>query len=94
MNLKKSLRNLGKGDNMATLSPKDLAEAWDSDPKTVRRFLRSLASDRPGKGGRWIIEAEDLKALQESWNDWNSSRAVIFSFADAEAESYDEEFNG
>ena len=79
---------------MATLSPKDLAEAWDSDPKTVRRFLRSLASDRPGKGGRWTIQEDDVPALTEAFEDWNSSRVTIFTFADAEAESYDEEFNG
>lgn len=52
-----------------TISPKDFADLVGSDPKTVRRFLRSLTTDRANKGGRWEIANDDVEALVTRWNE-------------------------
>lgn len=47
------------------ITPAEFAEAAGTDSKTARRFLRSIipADARPGKGGRWAIDAELLDEL-------------------------------
>lgn len=48
-----------------TITPAIFAEAAGTDSKTARRFLRSIivADQRPGKGGRWAIDASLLDEL-------------------------------
>lgn len=54
------------------MTPKELAIELGTDPKTARKFLRSLTTDRAGKGGRWIIDPADLDALKDRFANWNS----------------------
>lgn len=51
---------------MPTITPAEFAAAAGTDAKTARRFLRSVIVDtdaRPGKGGRWAIDASLLDEL-------------------------------
>lgn len=60
---------------MATITPKEFAQKVDSDPRTVRKFFRSLDSvESPGKGGRYAIEAKQVKSLTTKFNKWNELR--------------------
>lgn len=61
------------------MTPKELAVELDTDPKTVRKFLRSLTADRAGKGGRWVIDAADLEAIKAKFADYNARRAAVFT---------------
>lgn len=70
------------------VSPKDLAEAWGTDPKSVRRFLRGLTPDRVGKGGRWEISTSDVEALTEAWN--GKGQTKRFSMSEEAAHEVDE----
>lgn len=51
---------------MATINIQDLSTALEANPRTVRKFLRSVTpvEDQPGKGGRWQIEKRDLRSLK------------------------------
>ena len=61
----------------ASLSPKELAAALDTDPKIVRKFLRSIIAEdnRPGKGSRWVLSADALPELTNRFNAWKTNRA-------------------
>lgn len=61
-----------------TLTPKEVAQALDTDAKTVRKFLRSrssgIADQAPGKGGRWAIEAKKVRSLKSRFSKWDEAR--------------------
>jgi hypothetical protein len=61
---------------MTTLTPKELATQIGTDPKTVRKFLRSTEGlDRKvGKGHRWSIEAKQVKGLKSRFGKWDAAR--------------------
>lgn len=48
---------------MQTMTPKEIAVELGTDPKTCRRFLRKIANETPGKGGKWSIDAAMLPDL-------------------------------
>jgi hypothetical protein len=48
-------------------TPKALASELGTDPKTFRRFLRSVTDDRAGKGGRWGFTADQVDELKARW---------------------------
>ena len=54
---------------MATINIQDLSTALEANPRTVRKFLRSVTpvEDQPGKGGRWQIEKRDIRGLQKKF---------------------------
>ena len=54
---------------MATINIQDLSTALEANPRTVRKFLRSVTpvEDQPGKGGRWQIEKKDLRSLKKKF---------------------------
>lgn len=66
------------------MTPKELATELGTDPKTTRKFLRSLTTDRAGKGGRWVIEDSDLPILKERFANWNSRSTTTLTIADFE----------
>ena len=68
-----------EGATPATLTPKELASRLNTDPKTIRKFLRSLASERPGKGGRWAIPTDMVPTLETKFADWNARSATVLS---------------
>lgn len=72
---------------MATqLTPADLAERFNSDPKTIRRFLRSLipADNRPGKGRRWVLsdDKKTMDALHARFTAWSNKATKVISLDD------------
>lgn len=71
------------------ISPKDLAEIWGTDPKSVRRFLRANTTNRAGKGGRWEISIDDVEVLTAAYN--GKANAKKFSMADVDAGADDDE---
>lgn len=63
---------------MATLTAKELATELNTDPRTVRKFLRSLSKENetatPGKGSRWAIEKKEVRSLRTKFNKWDADR--------------------
>ncbi|MGH9904835.1 MAG: hypothetical protein ACRD8U_04520 [Pyrinomonadaceae bacterium] len=76
---------------MATLTPKELAKELDTDPRTVRKFLRSKASglnaDAPGKGGRWAIESKKVRGLKGKFSKWMELEVLARNAAKAAADT-------
>jgi len=59
-----------------TLTPKELAVRFNTDPRTLRKFLRSEDGKgmRVGKGQRWAIEAREAKSLKRRFDAWDARR--------------------
>jgi hypothetical protein len=77
---------------MATTStPKEVAQEFGTDAKTLRKFLRSITpiEDRPGKGGRWSLPAtkKQLTTLRKRFDEWETARALAAAEAKAQAEA-------
>lgn len=64
---------------MKTMTPKEIALAWGTTPRTLRKFLRSQAevkgTETPGKGGRWAIEARKVASLKKGFDAWKATQA-------------------
>lgn len=60
---------------MATLTPKELALRFDTDARTVRKFLRS-EDIHAGKGQRHAIEAKTVKSLNRRFNLWIAAKVT------------------
>jgi hypothetical protein len=60
-----------EGEN-ELLSAKEVARMLGTDPRTFRKFMRSIteADDQPGQGGRYAIDPEDVPALQKQFKKW------------------------
>lgn len=58
-----------------TLNIADLATRLDTDPRTARKFLRSItpADAQPGKGSRWSIEAKQVRSLQAQFKKFTAA---------------------
>jgi hypothetical protein len=61
-------------DNVIT--PKDLAERCNTDPKTMRRFMRSLTDQRANKGGRWVLTSDVADEIVRRFAERHTSGAV------------------
>jgi hypothetical protein len=59
---------------MKMTTPTELAEELETDPRTVRKFLRSLTpkEKQPGRGHRWEIPANkrSLTRLSKQFEAW------------------------
>lgn len=59
---------------MNTVTATELAESFDSDPKTVRKFLRQMTvkEQQPGRGHRWAIPGgkRDITRLKKQFESW------------------------
>lgn len=62
----------------STITPRDLAIMCETDPKTMRRFMRNMTDARVGKGGRWDIASQDVDAIITAFKARKSSGAVTF----------------
>ncbi len=62
----------------ADITPTELAKLCDTDPKTMRRFMRSHTDVRVGRGGRWEISADDAARLVASFKSRSTSRVARF----------------
>lgn len=67
--------------HMATLTTKEAAEKLGTEPRTLRKFLRSdtvenggkVGEDTPGKGGRYSLEAKEFRSLQKRFEAWSEA---------------------
>ncbi len=57
---------------MAQLSTKELADELGTDPKTLRKFLRTEESgvNPVGQGRRYAIEKRQLRSIQKRYAQW------------------------
>lgn len=90
----RSTRSHEKGINdMATLTPKEIAQRFDTDARTLRKFLRHEAkvnsTETPGKGSRWAIESKSVRSLQRRFNAWNAARTPQSTESTDEVETPD-----
>lgn len=58
------------------LNTNEVAERLETDPRTLRRFLRSDASpiEPVGKGKRYVLDNRTLKLVQKSYAVWAASK--------------------
>jgi len=54
---------------MATITVADLATDLNTDPRTARKFLRTITprDEQPGKGSRWSIEKRQVASLRKKF---------------------------
>lgn len=59
---------------MNTTTPSELAQELHTDPKVVRKFLRSMTpkDQQPGRGHRWAVPAgkRDMNRLRKQFDEW------------------------
>lgn len=57
---------------------KEVAIELDTDPRTLRKFMRSDASPIPavGKGSRYEIARRDLRTIKSKFAKWNADRTT------------------
>lgn len=74
---------------MATITPKELALALDTDARTVRKFLRSTQGldMKVGKGHRWAIEAKQVRSLKARFSKWVEATNATTDADDAPADN-------
>lgn len=60
------------------ITPKDLAKEIGIDQKSLRRIMRSMATETPGQGGRWEIDAEFADALRNRVSRSHNRKVVKF----------------
>lgn len=76
-----------------TMTTADLADALDTDPRTLRKFLRSSASPvaSVGKGKRYTLPATKaaLTDFGKKFNAWNAAQAEAKKIATAPAPTDD-----
>jgi hypothetical protein len=82
---------------MAQFTTAQVAEKFDTTPRTLRKFLRADARSNdkgdtlPGKGSRYSIEGAALKGLKSRFATWQAAEAkaraerAAKAAADAEA---------
>lgn len=58
----------------ATLSTQDVAQRLSTDPRTLRRFLRSRA-EGVGTGKRYSIASESITSLKRDFAGWQKADA-------------------
>lgn len=67
----------------------EFATAIGTDPRTARKFLRSVTdkADQPGKGARWEIKGDKrtLATMGKKFAEWQKAREEAKALAEAEA---------
>ena len=58
-------------NNNKVLSIETVAEMIESNPRAIRRVLRSITprDAQPGRGGRWTIRESDIETLRNAMRD-------------------------
>ena len=81
-----------------TLTTKEVAEALDTTPKTLRRFIRSdvksqggeVGVDTPGKGKRYAFEKGDVPKMLKQFAKWQKAQAEAAAARRAKAAEAEE----
>lgn len=66
---------------MAQFSTTEVAEKFDTNTRTLRKFLRAdarangAADTLPGKGSRYAIEGKALASMKKRFNTWQAEQA-------------------
>ena len=70
------------------LTTAEVAERLDTDPRTLRKFLRSGEGFdmKVGKGHRWAIEAKDVRSLKSRFTKWDAARTAPAAEVDENAD--------
>ena len=55
-----------------TITAKQLATELGTDPKSLRRWLRSITTNRAGKGGRWVFDPDTVTELKAKYAERSS----------------------
>ena len=64
-----------------------VAEQFETDARTLRKFLRSTLGDGKavvGKGKRYTFEAKDIKTLRPKYAEWVAARAAAAEVSEDE----------
>lgn len=67
---------------MTAFTTAEVAEKFETTPRTLRKFLRADARNRdvadtlPGKGSRYAIEGKSLKGLKSRFIAWKAEEAA------------------
>lgn len=75
-----------------TFTAKQLARKLNTDPKTLRKFLRSKESpiEAVGQGGRYEFDAEAAKLIAAGFKDWGGVKPTkLKADVDPEVETED-----
>lgn len=61
---------------MTTRTVKEIATDFETDPRTLRKFLRDTLpkDEQPGKGSRYAIEAKQVRTLKKQFMTWVEAR--------------------
>lgn len=78
---------------MAAITVSDLATELGTDPRTARKFLRSITpkEEQPGKGARWSIEKREVRSLKSKFAAFQAAAAARAEARAADDEPTDEE---
>lgn len=75
---------------MANISTAECATELQTDPRTLRKFLRANAKARgmetPGKGARWELKGDSrsLSAMKKQFIAWNAEQTANSDAANSE----------
>lgn len=60
------------------LSTTEVATELETDPRTLRKFLRATTpkDSQPGKGSRYSFEKKDLRGLRTRFAKWTAEKAA------------------
>lgn len=66
------------------LNTTEVADRIGTDPRTLRKFLRSDEGMgmKVGKGHRWSIEAKEVRSLKSRFAKWDAARTAPAANAD------------
>ena len=63
---------------MAEITTSEFATELGTDPRTVRKYLRSITpkDEQPGKGGRWALDGtkRSLNTHRKQFNEWHKKQ--------------------
>jgi predicted transcriptional regulator len=66
---------------MAQFTTAEVAEKFETTPRTLRKFLRAdarangNADNLPGKGSRYSLEGKDLAPMRKRFKAWTAAEA-------------------
>lgn len=77
---------------MANINTQDFASQLGTDPRTVRKYLRSITpkDEQPGKGSRWVLDGnkKSITSHKKRFNEWHA--AQLQAAADRAAKAAEE----